>query len=250
MLSLSLAGLESRAEAPWAGGPRAAIEWAAGLGCRAVQIDAAAAGVRPRELDRSARRDLAALLRRLQLVPSGLDLWIPPEHFSDPARADRAASAVTGAIDLAADLSRLIDGAPPPVVSVVLPAAPPEDLVSAIASQAQSRGARIADHAVRNGIAMAPVDPDAPIGVGIDPGALILAGQDPGAAAAKAGAALASARLSDATLVGRAAPGSGRLDEAAYLASLSIAGYARPLVLDLRGVANQDAAARAVTARW
>ena len=75
-LSLSLAGLTPREGVAME--PRAAIEWAAGLGYRAVQLDGAAAGVRARDLDRSGRRDLAALLRRLQLGFSGLDLWIPP----------------------------------------------------------------------------------------------------------------------------------------------------------------------------
>jgi sugar phosphate isomerase/epimerase len=271
-LTVSLAGLERDPVAPWAGGPRAAIEWAAAVGARAVQLDATAAGVRARDLDRSGRRDLASLLRRLQLTFSGLDLWIPPEHFLDPGRADRALAAAQGAVELAADLARLIDGSPPPQVSLILPDSPPAGLSEAITAAAVSRGARIADYAIREIASGQPasaapglvpgmpgptvaahpaqVSADSPIGPGLDPAALILAGRDPAAAAARAGAALVSARLSDASMTGRTVPGQGRLDMAAYLASLSVAGYARPLVLDLRGLPNQDAAARTVVQSW
>jgi sugar phosphate isomerase/epimerase len=270
-LTVSLAGLERDPVAPWAGGPRAAIEWAAAVGARAVQLDATAAGVRARDLDRSGRRDLASLLRRLQLTLSGLDLWIPPEHFLNPGRADRALAAAQSAVELAADLARLIDGSPPPQVSLILPDSPPAGLSEAITAAAVSRGARIADHAIRAIVSGQPasaspglvpgmpgptvaahpaqVSADSPIGPGLDPAALILAGRDPAAAAARA-AALVSARLSDASMTGRTVPGQGRLDLTAYLASLSVAGYARPLVLDLRGLPNQDAAARAVVQSW
>ena len=38
-----------------------------------VQLSAAQAGLRPRELDRSARRDLLATLRRRELAVAGID---------------------------------------------------------------------------------------------------------------------------------------------------------------------------------
>jgi sugar phosphate isomerase/epimerase len=239
LLAVSLAGLERTANAPWAAGPRAAIDWAAGLGIAGVQIDAMAAGVRPRDLDRSARRDLAALLRRSHLALSGLDLWIPPEHFVDAAKADRALAAALAAIELSADLARLTEGSPTPALSVVLPELLAAEARTAITNQSQTHGVGVADHALK------PI-----MGAGLDPAAILLAGQDPGAAAARAGASLVSARLSDASLTGRVAPGAGRLDEITYLASLSVAGYQRPLVLDLRGVPNQAAAASAVVSRW
>jgi sugar phosphate isomerase/epimerase len=211
-----------------------------------VQLDAAAAGLRPRELDRSARRDLAALLRRLQLAPSGLDLWIPPEHLSDPARSDRALDALLQAIELSADLARLC-GSGPATVSVMLPATPDASLARQLADHAETHSVRIADHTVRT----QPFEPG-PIGIGIDPAALLLAGLDPSQQAARAGVALVSARLSDATLTGRTAPtvSSGRLDLIAYLASLGICGYTRPLILDLRGLTDQALAARAALANW
>lgn len=250
-LSLSLAGLSTDPAAPWSAGPRAAIEWAAKTGFHAVQLDAAAAGVRPRELDRSARRDLAALLRRVQLALSGLDLWIPPEHLVNPAKSERAMEAIVQAVDLAAELARLLDHGERAVVSLVLPAGMPDDARRQLGGHAESRGAHLADHAAP--AAPAPSAPTiGPMGVGVDPAAILLAGQDPATTAARAGPALAAARLSDATMIGRTAPllAPGRLDLTAYLASVAVAGYTRPLILDLRGLPEQAAVARAVRQRW
>jgi sugar phosphate isomerase/epimerase len=226
-LALSLAGLDLP------GGPRAMIDWAAAAGFRAVQLDAAGAGLRPRELDRSARRDLAAILRRSCLVFTGLDLWIPPEHLRNPAKSERALEAILGAAELAADLVRHQAGPALPSVSLVFPGDAPPDIARAVASAAARAGVRIADHAI---------EPSGQEGFhrGVDPAALLQANQDPGAVAARAGLALASARFSDASLAGRVKPGAGRLDVTAYLASLSVAGYTRPLVLDARGVSAHD----------
>lgn len=243
-LSVSIAGLTKADDAPWAAGSRAAIDWAAGAGFRFIQLDAAMPGLRPRELDRSARRDLAAILRRAGVGCTGLDLWVPPEHLADPARVQRAHDAMLQAIDLASDLSRL--GAWPMTLSVVLPAAPPQDVVLSLADASARHGVPVADHAV------ARAEPLAGVAVGIDPAVAILAGQDAGMLAARAGAHLASARLSDASMASRIVPGSsgGRLDVLAYTASLAVAGYTRPIVLDLRGLERQDAAARQVLAEW
>jgi sugar phosphate isomerase/epimerase len=240
-LSISLAGLEPDERAPWMPGPRAAIHWVAAAGCRWVQLDAAAAGIRPRDLDRSGRRDLAALLRRTQLRLSGLDLWIPAEHFADAAKSERALDAVLGAIDLAADLRRLAESAGA-AVSIALPVAPLETIRSAIAAHAQSRGIDVADHTMREGAAL---DPLSPVGAGLDPAAALLAGRDPPQLALAAGRSLKSARLSDASAVGRVAVGDprGRLDVVAYEAALAAAGYQTAVVVDLRGVAQQQAAA-------
>jgi len=251
-LGVSLAGLAPVASAPWAGGPRAGIQWAADAGFRSVQLDAAAPGLRPRELDRAARRDVAALLRRLQLRLSGLDLWIPPEHLTDPARSERALEAITQAVELAADLARLGATGVTGVVSVVLAGGLAADARGQLASHAESHGAWIADHAVPGPGGFAAWAAESGIGVGLDPAAILLGGQDPAALAARAGPALRSARLSDATMTGRAAPGlsSGRLDMLAYAAALAVAGYTRGVVLDLRGLADQAQAAAAARDRW
>ncbi len=234
-LSISLASLEPAPGAPWAAGPRAGIDWAAAKGFRSVQLDAAAAGIRPRDLDRSARRDLAALLRRTQLRFTGLDLWIPSEHFVDSARVQRATEATMAAIDLAADLARLVESPRGGLVGIALPAAVPPALVQTLCAYAESRGVDLADHTVRD------TRPDARLGVGLDPAGLLLAGQDPVALAARWGTAVQCARLSDASAVGRVAvAGAGsRLDVRAYRATLDVLGYSRNVVVDVRGVRDQ-----------
>ena len=235
---------------PDASGPRAPIDWAAAAGFSAIQLDATAPGLRPRELDRSARRDLAAILRRAGLLFTGLDLWIPPEHLTDPSRAERAADAIVQAIGLAAELVRAGAGPPGPAVSVVLPAGVAPEVLTHIARSADRDGVRIADHAIA--AAESKVAAGSGVQLGLDPAAYLLANLDPAAAAARAGSGLASARLSDASLIGRVVPGApgGRLDILAYVASLSVAGYDRPLILDLRALPAPVAAARAVLADW
>ncbi|MDX2116588.1 MAG: hypothetical protein SFY96_00210 [Planctomycetota bacterium] len=244
-IALSLAGLERAPAAPWAAGPRAAIEWAASLGARHIVLDATAAGLRARELDRSARRDLAAMLRRLGLSFAGLDAWVPTTHFADPVHAERALDAVDGAIGLCAELSDL-SGATGRVVSVAFP----ENLTNAaaqrIAAVAERSGVRVADHAIPRGAASerhAPI-----IGAGVDPAAILSAGQDPAAFVAALRAAPACARLSDLSAAGRVVPGTrgGRLMLDAYLASLSVVGLPGPLVADLRHIRDQASAAPAL----
>lgn len=136
---------------------RASLDLAVAIGFRAVQLDATAAGLRPRDLDRSARRDLAATLRRAELTCAGIDLLIPPQHFTDPTHADRAAEALFAAIDLAADLGTLTESAVvsrarsalAPIVTVSLPA--PDDpalasgLIQRVDALGDSRRVRIAD---------------------------------------------------------------------------------------------------------
>ena len=256
-LGVSLAGL-SFATVP------ALLQWAADAGFAALRFDAAAPGMRPRDLDRSARRDLAANLRRRQLRFAGLDLWIPPEHFADPAHADRAADAVAQAVDLASDLARLEPG--DAVVCVSFPprsgdADPAEQVLTSLAHHADAAGVDLADFAV----------PSRPahdhLRLGLDPAALLLRGLDPAAEASRAGPRLASALLTEFDGVTRrvpdiaagfspvphslaiarpALPSQRRLDLPSYLVALATASYTRPLVLDLRGVAAQRPAAVAV----
>ncbi|CAN5743312.1 hypothetical protein BH11PLA1_BH11PLA1_06940 [soil metagenome] len=77
------------------------------LGLGGVTLDATRAGLRARELDRSARREVAALLRRNALTLAAVDAFVPPAHFADPATQERATSAVLAAIELAAELGGL-----------------------------------------------------------------------------------------------------------------------------------------------
>jgi sugar phosphate isomerase/epimerase len=206
------------------GPPRAAMGRLSKLGFRHVQLSAAQGGLRPRELDRSARRDLLSTLRRHELRPAGLDLFIPHRDHLDPATADRAAAAVLDAIALAGALERC-------PISLTLPAEGAEGMVESALAEAERWGVELADH---------QVDPegDGPVGLGIDPAAWLAVGEDPVAAVIRFGPRLASARLVDLLLGGTRGPvgdpHDGRLDVSAYRVALSVAGYQRPVVLDAR----------------
>lgn len=245
--AVALAGVRQPGEA----NPREPIEWASRAGFRAVTLDASAPGLRPRDLDRSARRDLASLLRRLELSFCGLDLWIPPEHFADAAHADRAASATTQAITLCAELSR-DSGAGVQAVSIALPRAVEGErargfgeVLATIVGAADGAGVLLADHSwpVNSG-----AQADSPLRVGLDPASLLLRGEDPVTAAASLGARVAVARWTNADSLTRVAPDApaGRLDVASYVGVLRTTTRVERLVVDLRGLAHPREAASAV----
>jgi sugar phosphate isomerase/epimerase len=216
-------------ETPVASSPREALAWAHERGFGWVQVDAAQRGVRPRELDGSARRDLAAAASRAEVRVSGLDLWIPPEHFEPGPAADRAVSAVIDAVGLLGDLVRLRAAAPGSAVSLVLPAAIAGSDVAAMSAACERAGVTIADHAA---------EPAAAVGAGVDPALLLMAGKDPAGAAG--GGRVLAARLSDANAMGRCVVGAGRLDVLAYAVALATAGWNRPVPVDVRGLPDPD----------
>jgi len=239
-LSLALLGLTHE-------GLRAQLEWVASLGYRAVQINAAAPDARPRDLGRSARRDLAAIIRRLELTASGVDLFVPPAHLTAPEHADRAFAAMMAAIDFTADLASLTQGSP--VLSVELPSDDDaRSVVATLTAHADARGVRLADHAWPATWGLRD-DPGAgPIGVGLDPAAVLLAGASPAKEAAKLGKRLASARLSDIAAAGRVEAGQGKLDLMTYSVSVITAGYSGFGIVDLRGIRDQANAAQRIRA--
>lgn len=244
-LCLSLAGLAIEGDhAPRT--PRAFIEWASDVGVRAVRLDGTMRGLRARELERSARRDLASILRRLELRFAGVDLWIPPEHFADPLRADRAMSAALSTIDLAADLATLTGDGEGRSISLSLPKNADES-ARAFAARAEAAGVRIADH----GEGAEPRSiPGGSLGVGVDPAALLMRTIDPAREVSRLGDRLVNARLSDTDGLGRAVPGSGRLDVLAYAAALATGDHQGETTLDLRGVRDPASAVPLAVERW
>lgn len=191
--ALALGGLGDQAGRSGEGF-RQSVSIAAKLGFRAIQIDGTAPGLRARDLDRSARRDVAATMRRAELACAGLDLLIPAWHYTDPARAERAVEAMVGAIDLAADLSTLANSGvvsrsaseAVPMVTATLPNPLPDDLKSLVESRCDSRRVRICDlcdsiEAIGTSVSGQPHAQDSPIGVSLDVlGAWIGIGRAPG----------------------------------------------------------------------
>lgn len=228
-LSLGAAGLRFPAGAD--------IRWLFGFarssGYQAVQLNAADPLTRPRNLSRSGRRDLASHLRRDELVSSGIDLWIPKAHFTDPMHCDRAVSAMLDAIRFAADMAELTGGER--LLSTLLPQSTPRGAIDDIAESALEVGVEIANHAY-------PWDDqfgsDSPIRIGLDPSAVILAGENaPGAVSrASHSGRLSSVRLSDLSEAGRVQPGEGSLDLLAYRVAVATSQFTRHLIVDLRGL--------------
>jgi len=218
------------------------------MGVRGVQWPAAAAGLRPRELDRGARRDLQAVLRRLELELSGVDLPIPPEHFGDVARVDRAVAAAEEAIRFAAEFGRV-------PVSMRWPAsrgdsnAEAEAAVAALLAVAERRGVRFADETV-------PPPTSGPdreiVGLGLDPVALLAAGIDPAAVALERGPEIVATRLGDLDAAGvRVPPGAGgRLDVVRYRVSLEIAGFDGFAIIDPRQWSDPRGGVAAAAEVW
>ncbi|MCA9290191.1 MAG: hypothetical protein KDA25_03620 [Phycisphaerales bacterium] len=228
-----------------ADGPRGALNRLAAAGYRYVQLSATMPGLRPRELDGSARRGLVSALRRLELIPSGLDLWIPPEHFAEAAHMDRAVAATLESIEFAATLR-------PCPISMILPATGEEsasdvlEVIEVIRSAAERSGVTIADHAV-------PPASRPGFSVGLDPASWFAAGRDPVAGVLEVASTLASARLADlSSTTGLRGPvtGSSRLDVLAYRVNLTVTGYRGPVVIDTRQWADPWAGALATREAW
>lgn len=134
----SLRGLASHAHAPSLTA-RGLIEWVSAQGCRAIVLDAIHPEMRPRDLGRSARRDLAASIRRAELEWKGIDVFVPAAHLVSVEHSDRALAAVLGAIDLAGELRTMGIG-DEPVVTLDLPDEPVEGVERTIADAAERAG--------------------------------------------------------------------------------------------------------------
>lgn len=240
-IAVSLAGLPARS-APWAS-TQQACAWVRDQRVRGVALDASRPDCRARELGRSARRDLAAMLRRTELELAGVDLFIPPEHYTDPARAQRAIETVQQTAMLAVELARLVGGRSRPLVSLTLPVSLPDHEREALGAMFEKYGAIGADHTPGTpgrGEWLAP---------GVDPAAHLLAGQDPVAAAS--GPGLAALRLSALNATGRCpvnAEGA-RPDATAYAAAALTSGQ-RWITADTRGCAEPARAALAAIETW
>lgn len=231
---------------------RRAVDRMAEAGFSAVQLDATLKGIRPRELDRSGRRDLHALVRRRGASPAGLDCFIPRSHYTSTEHGERALAATLEAIELAGDLGRL-------VVSLSLPIETlPTDAARAIVDAADRHDVRLAVHAPQEQHALMQwidaVDLPA-LGAGLDPASALARGEDPCQIAQQLANRLTVARLSDLQADNgegtRCAVGSGQLDVPAYRVSVDLAERrAGPVVLELRHLTAPLAAMKQGAVRW
>jgi sugar phosphate isomerase/epimerase len=179
------------------------------------------------------------MLRRQELMATGLDLWIPCEHFLDETTVDRAIAAIEAGCELAADLGLS-------TLSVQLPASDTveETVIEAMVTAANRHGVTLADHRV---------DGDLPVAKGLDPAACLSSDRDPVEMLLAIGPALAAARLSDLSMTGLRTPAGsteGRLDVAAYQAAVTTLTQAGVVALDLRQLTSPWQAAAAGRLAW
>jgi len=241
------------------GDTAAALAWVASHGIAGVQLSATHPSMRPRDLGVSARRDLRATLARYELVVTGIDAWIPSDHFVDPAHADRAIEAACAACELASAFGRVpvtlqlpratssagVHGsnarphaAGPHAASQTTNAAEEthaarrRDAIGAIASAAERSGVTVADASGAEGA------PWPPVGASLDPAAVLAEGGDPVQVISQLGGRLVSARIVDLLRSGMRGPvgvaGESRLDVLGYRVALEMAGLARFPVIDAR----------------
>lgn len=250
--------------------PRMGLRQAARLRVPAVQLSAGQVGTRPRDLDRSGRRDLLVAARRLELEIAGIDAWFSSEALTDPDRVDAAMTALMESVELAAELGRL-------PISLRFPRDGVEDLIESLVMAGERVGVRILDHAAPpRGSRFDRVDSDtapqgllvpgeeeaAPtsvecggaaiegLGVGLDPPSWLVAGLDPLDAA---GRGIESLRLADLTADGMRVPAGdpdGRVDLVALLATARVGGLEAIPVIDARRWADPVAGVQATLSRW
>lgn len=163
VLACALRGVSRRV-----GGARAGLAWCAARGVRRVMLDATDRELRPRTLDRSARRDLAALLRRHELETTGIDLLVPAEHFEDGALVDRALSAAVAAVGLVSELASLGACGPDPAVCVAVGAQTDEAVLESLSSAGERGGVRV--------VLLTPMEGVSPIALELGP--MVRAGVD------------------------------------------------------------------------
>jgi sugar phosphate isomerase/epimerase len=230
---------------------RSALSAITAEGVRGVQLDATLAGIRPRELDRRARQDLSALIRRSGLIAGGMDCMVPTSHLTTGPHLDRAVAALLAAITLAADLGRLdLSIALPPLADL------DDEALDAVLEAADGHAVPLSLHAEHDLAALRTrvVKIGSPqVGIGLDTASCLIAGHDLAAAATRD---LGSLRLADATLDRdrqwqRCPVGEGELDlTAAHLAAELTPRRGQPVVVDLaRLEAPRQAMAAAVT-QW
>ena len=232
----------SVAIAPLPGAPRERLGALQELGARAATLDVSHHDLRPRALDRSARRGLAATLRRLELALGGFDLPIPPAHFAEAGAQDRAIAAVRAAVEMLSELSELVETVP--VIHLTLPGGEADAAARELGRAARELGVTLVD------MARPPAEerPDG-WGFGVDLGRELEADADPLAALTNRGTP-ASVRLSDAGPAGRVALGEGRLELAPAAAVIRTACEGAALVIDARGASQPAQAAERALRAW
>jgi hypothetical protein len=226
---------------------RSALLLAKQAGCVGITLDVTLPGFRPRDLDASARRELAVLVRRHDLALLGLDCFVPKAHLQGPEQA-RAVDALCNALLLLSDLRRHARVGASPVVgtatglgqpphALCVACATPSGLASDVAqhlsSVAREHALVLADSTLPSPLLASQrkgSDADDPLALGAGtcfvPSVQVASSQQAVHDALLACPALAQARLH--------APSGGPLaiDPQTYLALLRIKRFAAPIIVE------------------
>lgn len=225
-------------------GLRGALEWISQSGYRGVQLSAIEPGLRPRELSLSARRDLAATLRRLELTCAGIDLFLPPSHLTDPQHVSRALDAIEAALEFAAVLGRA-------GVTIPLGVEEPCEIRAAIAATASRLGVSVHLPVLHAKEASGLV---APFQASVDCASVLGAGVAPEELVGILGSRLGSVRVVDLWRSGlRGAilePRESRLDALALRIALETSGFRQLAVVDARQWTTPRRGLEQVLERW
>jgi sugar phosphate isomerase/epimerase len=232
--------------------PKQAMEQAAALGFRHLQVNAAAGQLAPAQLDRSGRRHVQRTLSGLGVQLSALSADVTGRSAADSLTFEQHVHTAGRVLELAADLDV-------PVVSCAIgrvDSARPEQLsllteaLQHIAAHADRVGRIYAIEAVfdtpqtlrdlLNDVACDQIK------VCYDPGQLLRIGHDPLAPIEPLADDIALSHMRDAILGSPGQPGQetalgcGQLNIEAYLAHLEQAGYHGPQVLRRNGSASPE----------
>ena len=236
----------------YSGDIRATLDALSAAKFNSIQLSAAQPGLRPRDLDTSGRRELAALLARNGLMLGGFDLLIPRKDWLDPATLDRAVAATLATLELAADLGR-------PPLCIALPIDElADDVKTTLAAGADGRAVPLAIHAEDQLDSLATwldAESQPMLGAAIDPAALLAQPADPADAVIQLAEHLKVARLDDFAPVsagggGRCPLGQGDLDLLTYQAAISTLESTPSIVVELRDLPDPIAGLTIAMNAW
>ncbi len=173
-------------------------------------------------------------MRRREIEFTGIDLWIPAEHFTGAEHCSRAVEIIHQTTELASEMASLVGGRSTARVSVMTPGSIDADLLRVMGDGAERVGSLIVDHRVD-----LPRACPAGVAIGVDPASVLIAGGDPVEAVHAAGGRLGSVRLDDVNAMGRCPVGTegSRLDIDGYKAALIVGGVDW-VTIDLRQLPN------------
>lgn len=249
VLSATVAPLLSHVPGRFKGAFHAIAE----AGLHAVQLSASVPGMRPRELDRRARKDLQAQIARSGLMIAGIDLMIPRDHWLDSQFQDHAVSAMTATLQMAADLGHL-------TVSTALPVQDlPEDIRHHLLSAVDGYQIALAVHAEDQLDALNTWQQQTSIDglqTALDPAGLIAMHMNPTDTLLQHTDRLRLLRLDDFDQLlvgaegGRCPLGKGELDIQSLKIAAGTVNALRSIVIELRGLREPVTAMHQAVEQW